>query len=475
MAEEELTKAPRQAESVARPQEEPPVEEPTTTVPLPSEAVSVTANENDEQPQQQEETKTEAAVSAETAFLAAMRRIEDQEAEARGEVEAENLDLRWIAQVGCLVRYEAAVRQEFTAREETAEWEDLLAASRISFEEALEMDVLHAQIREAEKELLETETGIHAQEVLLAFLEKTTAETKTGQEQLATHRAALTASESDLQRVQALLRCVPPADMDTLKGTLDQLDAQIGNPSSSVEEGEGAENASRTADAGAREAALAALCKHWEDASGALEAPTTELDGLTSMPALQRCETLQERHNALVVRVTDMYSAHESTVKSVTEGKSGLTSELQRLFEKEMKALLIPRKQLQQIEDEQLHHIRRGTFVKERQVDSTTHEQLATRRIHNDHTNLCTKLVALKADIRVVQNEVRDLKRSLDDLESGKTKMRTVLQGKLDEMRSDADSFETMRVKLQEESEDLKSLRVELMKVLQYAKLQKKC
>ena len=390
-----------------------------------------------------------------------------KETAARIVIDTEHDSLFHIAQLGRCVREEDLLRATVQDAEEPRAWQALVEASRRSFDEALELDDLQSQLREAEKELRETETGIHAEEVLLAYLTETTQQSNQWKAQLENHQQTLQHNQSELARIQALLQSVPPESADVIQQRVDELDTLIHQQQDAAEDHKDSTSASG--------AAVAALGKIWEDAQDALEAATTELDALTTMPALQRCEVLQSRHEALVARVTDMYNAHEETVRTVSEAKSTITGELQKLFEKEMKALLIPRKQLQQIEDEQLHHIRRGTFVKERQVDSTTQEQLATKRVHNDHTQLCTKLVALKADIRVVQNEVRDLKRSLDDLESGKSKTRSVLNGKLDEMRADADSFETMRVKLQEESEDLKGLRVELMKVLQYSKLQKKC
>jgi predicted nucleic acid-binding Zn-ribbon protein len=184
---------------------------------------------------------------------------------------------------------------------------------------------------------------------------------------------------------------------------------------------------------------------------------------------LQQCRL---QHEVLWNRANELYMKREREAGVLASMREIHKKSLKWTFDCEAKVLETVRRQHKQVDEEQQFHVRRGTFVKERQVAAfSTHDELLMEKAKSDHTTLCAALLRVQDDISVTKNELADLERTFRDHRREFEVKKHAHDVTLCDLTTDGQTFDAERTKLEEEAEDLKILKQDLTKVLQYVRL----
>eukprot|EP00658_Telonema_sp_P-2_P005870 TRINITY_DN12212_c0_g1_i1.p3 TRINITY_DN12212_c0_g1~~TRINITY_DN12212_c0_g1_i1.p3 ORF type:complete len:148 (-),score=64.81 TRINITY_DN12212_c0_g1_i1:469-912(-) len=139
-----------------------------------------------------------------------------------------------------------------------------------------------------------------------------------------------------------------------------------------------------------------------------------------------------------------------------------------------MKNLDALERQLKQTEDEQMFHVRRGTFAKTRGSTKEQTQEARTIRERKRHDALVDLVYKRQVSVNELEEEIKGLKKDLRG--AGKEAADATTQ--LEEMHKDAAhdmaSLLEQRSALQEEKDDLTAIKANLMHTLQRVKLGRK-
>lgn len=348
----------------------------------------------------------------------------------------------------CVEEIERAV----VVAEEATEWQSLFSFAAVELEHALLLTNLTSELQSLEDEDEKLRVIIDSQEVLLAFSKATTSD-------IATHEASLETELPKLEKAKALLSV-----------TTDRLRLLPAKSHAAVEK---SITAAEVAISGSNDATTTRLqLKEAWDASSS--ANSVELpDALQYNDAQVRCDKALALHVELCNTVDALFRNHEAAILQLEENKANQMDELVASYETEKKSLEAPQKQLKQVENEQLFHIRRGTFIKERQT-SISHDDLLAQRVKARHTSLCDGKLKAEKEIDFIGNEVRDLKRTLEDLKRVMEEDRVRTAAKRHDFTDEQLQASRTRTLLEQEQDDLRLLKTDLTKVLQFVKLKNK-
>jgi hypothetical protein len=375
--------------------------------------------------------------------------LQSSEAQDREDVGAQRDGAIAVAAIAAHVCVEEIERSAVIV-EEANDWQALLDVAAAELEQALLLTNLHSELKSLEDEDEKLRVIIESQEVLLAFSKATSID-------IAAHEAALDAEMPKLEKAKALLsvtterlRLLPAKSHAALEASLAATEAAIG----------GVDDSATTREQ---------LKEAWTAANSGADEP----EQFEYKDAVSRCEKAHKHHEELCNTIDALFRNHEAAILELEANKADQMDELVSTYDVERKALEAPHKQLKQVENEQLFHIRRGTFIKERQT-TVSHDELLAQRVKARHTSLCDGKLKAEKEIDFIGNEVRDLKRTLEDLKRVMEEDRNRAASKRHDFTDEQLQASRTRTLLEQEQEDLRVLKTDLTKVLQFVKLKNK-
>lgn len=379
--------------------------------------------------------------------------LEEQESASREEYVDQQDGTIAVAALASQVGIEAIERAVVIA-EEATEWQSIIDVAAVSLEEALLLSNLNSELKSLEDEDEKLRVIIDSQEVLLVFSKETTADIAAHQSALELELPKLEKAKELLSMTQERLRHLPSKNHAVLDKALTAAEKAISGASGD-------------------ESTRPQLKEAWTAAAAQGDDDNNDAASLRYEDTFPRCTKAVEHHEELCNTIDALFRNHEAALLELEEKKSHQTEELVAAFEAERRTLEAPHKQLKQVENEQLFHIRRGTFIKERQT-SVSHDELLAQRVKSRHTTLCDGKLKAEKEIDFIGNEVRDLKRTLEDLKRVMEDDRNRAASKRHDFTDEQLQASRTRTLLEQEQEDLRLLKTDLTKVLQFVKLKNK-
>lgn len=415
-----------------------------------------------------------AAAAAENSESELLNRINGTETQERDSIDSEASLHFFVAKLSSVSLLETVERRTVEACVE-AETADIAAAAQESLEEARVLAQLTEELDALSTEDAELRALVESNEVLLAFAQKTSAAVAELRRTNDTQAAALAIVQEKLLATSARLADMPAAQLGEFASNVAALESIVLGSDGTSAEPLGESESRKSNASTTRPQLLAAWDATVESTQpAAAGSPSDEQLRSVSFKSFNaRCAAAAVRHQQAVLMIDTLFQNHEAKLMSSVEDKEATLAQLQAAFDKEMKALEAPRRQLKQIEDEQHYHIRRGTFIKERS-DRVSHDELVAERVKGKHNHLCSDLIKVQADINIVSNEVRDLRRSLEDAKRSTQIGADELLAKRKDLDGEAAALASMRQVLEAESDDLKHLKKDVSIVLQLVRLNNK-
>lgn len=426
----------------------------------------------------------EVVVASEEGATSTLPMIESKEAQGRDDIVDSCVQTIAVAVIAANVCQEEVERNEIRTAE-AAEWAAQCDSAASALTEALLLSNLESELRSLQDEDEKLSVILEAQEVLLSF-------STSAQNDIDTHRAILDVEREKLQTAKALLdvttrrlAALPVSSHDALDRSVTAVEAVIEGTTTTTTTADGDASASTTRPQ--LKDAWAASLKSDEDAVNDVSDDPNEVGSSTKkrIPAAlagddrmfedttNRCAAALGNHQQLCQTIDALFNNHEITVLGISEKKDREMRDITQSFAIEHRSLEEPRRQLKQVEDEQLFHIRRGTFIKERQ-SHVSHDELLAQRVKGKHTHLCDSKLKVQREIIDVANDLRDLKRSLEDMKRIMDVQRSATATKRHEFTDEQLQASRTRALLEQENEDLRLLKTDLTKVLHFVKLKNK-
>jgi len=183
-----------------------------------------------------------------------------------------------------------------------------------------------------------------------------------------------------------------------------------------------------------------------------------------------RLTTIQAKNAAVIQRIHDIVKEVAEVVSAGNVEVEAECEEIKKAFDVEMRNLDALERQLKQTEDEQMFHVRRGTFAKPRGTTKELTQEARTIRERKRHDALVDLVYKRQVSVNELEEEIKGLKKDL----RGVGKEAADAAAQLEEMHKDAEqelsTLLEQRNALQEEKDDLTDIKANLMHTLQRVK-----
>ncbi|ORC87927.1 uncharacterized protein TM35_000191710 [Trypanosoma theileri] len=166
-----------------------------------------------------------------------------------------------------------------------------------------------------------------------------------------------------------------------------------------------------------------------------------------------------------------LLSTQEATINANTDARDRAKAELNASVEEEMMKLAETRDRLRQVEREQWFHIKRGTHVKQRQTPARARKEATQHRAYQSETKEVGDVVQLVNERTELTEQVRQFRRALEDNKHSYMEEQKQLEQQLEAAEENGKDARELRERFEKENEDLRNIKQDLQRVLQYVRV----
>lgn len=219
------------------------------------------------------------------------------------------------------------------------------------------------------------------------------------------------------------------------------------------------------------EAQHSVLKKVWAEESERHNPDTMEWAAIDISRLKERVNTSRRKFTATIHEAEALYSQQEDAINEITDARDREKAALVADHEKEMEGLDGARAHARQVATEERFHRHRGT-TRGRQNIVSKEQRVANRQRTIDQVEFKTtaQVSQMKDDLTELMEEVKVLKRQLDDTRKISEGRRRELEVTLKGVEEEGVATRELREKLSKEDEELRELKADLQGVLHYVR-----
>ncbi|CCW72133.1 unnamed protein product [Phytomonas sp. Hart1] len=224
------------------------------------------------------------------------------------------------------------------------------------------------------------------------------------------------------------------------------------------------------------EAQQSQLHKLWEEECQALNPDEMDWSTIDVTNLNERVYDVRKMYMLASEKADMLYADKDAKINNHTDNREQGKAKLKERFEEDMEGLNELRTRLKQIKDEHLFHQHRGTArVANRNLVSDERKKIDRQnRVGNIEVRTSAKVDALKSSLTELMEECKVLKKQLDESQRISDERKKALEESLKKMQDEGTEARDMRQVLEEEKEELSTLKSDLQGVLFYVRAAKR-
>ncbi|KAL7702467.1 hypothetical protein NQL31_006520 [Lotmaria passim] len=185
----------------------------------------------------------------------------------------------------------------------------------------------------------------------------------------------------------------------------------------------------------------------------------------------QRVDAARAKFVAASEKADALYAQQEEAINETTDAREREKAAIAENHDREMENLDDARTHARQVASEEHYHRHRGTAKRAQPVVPKEKErQTRQRRVDEVEFKSTAQVAKMKDDLAELMEEVKILKRQLDDSRETTEKKRRELEAALKVVEDEGADARDMKEKLIKEEEELKELKADLQGVLHYVR-----
>jgi DNA repair exonuclease SbcCD ATPase subunit len=185
----------------------------------------------------------------------------------------------------------------------------------------------------------------------------------------------------------------------------------------------------------------------------------------------QRVDAARVKFVSASEKADALYAQQEEAINETTDAREREKAAIAENHEREMENLHDARAHARQVASEQHYHRHRGTASRSQQVVPKEKEvQTRQRRVDEVEFKTTAQVARMKDELAELMEEVKILKRQLDDSREATETKRRELEAALKVVEDEGADAREMKEKLLKEEEELKELKADLQGVLHYVR-----